>query len=78
MNEEMTIMQPADGNKFYMCTVLIEGESDSGKPKNYKEIHLVESPTPTGAETKISEQMSGTMFPWRITNMSESKIQFVY
>lgn len=75
----MKVMQPSDGNKFYMCTVLIEGENpDNGKPKKTKEIHLVEAPTTTGAATKITEQMSGTMFSWRITNMAESKIQFVY
>ena len=77
--DELTIMQPAEGNKFYMCTVLIEGENpDNGKPKNIKEVHLCEGANPTTVEAKISEQMSGTMYPWRITNMSESKIQFVY
>lgn len=75
----MTVLQPASGNKFYMCTVLIEGENpDNGKPKNYKEVHLVEGTNPTNVETKLSDQMVGTMFPWRITNISESKIQFVY
>lgn len=72
-------MQPSDGNKFYMCTVVIDAENpDNGKPKKMKEIHLVESVSPQGVSSKISEQMSGTMFSWRITNIAESKIQFVY
>ena len=30
--EEINVMQPSDGNKFYQCTVLIEGENpDNGK-----------------------------------------------
>lgn len=77
--EELNVMQPSDGNKFYQCTVLIEGENpDNGKPKKYKEVHLVEATNPTSAEKKITDQMSGTMFSWRIVTMAESKIQFVY
>lgn len=77
--EDIKVMQPSDGNKFYMCTVVIDAENpDNGKPKKMKEIHLVESVSPQGVSLKISEQMSGTMFSWRITNIAESKIQFVY
>lgn len=79
MEDEMNVMQPKEGNKFYVCTVVIEGENpDNGKPKTYKEVHLVEGTNPTSVERKLTEQMTGTMFPWRITNISESKIQFVY
>ena len=77
--EDIKVMQPSEGNKFYMCTVVIDAENpDNGKPKKMKEIHLVESVSPQGVSSKISEQMSGTMFSWRITNIAESKIQFVY
>ena len=77
--EDIKVMQPSDGNKFYMCTVVIDAENpDNGKPKKMNEIHLVESVSPQGVSSKISEQMSGTMFSWRITNIAESKIQFVY
>lgn len=77
--EDIKVMQPSDGNKFYMCTVVIDGENpDNGKPKKIKEVHLVESVSPQGVSAKITEQMSGTMFSWRITNIAESKIQFVY
>ena len=77
--EDIKVMQPSDGNKFYMCTVVIDAENpDNGKPKKMKEIHLVESVSPQGVSSQISEQMSGTMFSWRITNIAESKIQFVY
>lgn len=77
--EDMKVMQPSDGNKFYMCTVVIDAEdSETGKPKKQKEVHLVEAATVGSCEHKVTEQMSGTMFSWRITNMAESKIQFVY
>lgn len=77
--EEINVMQPSEGNKFFMCTVQVDGENpDNGKPKKYKEVHLVEGTTPSSVEKKIAEQMSGTMFSWRITNIAESKIQFVY
>ena len=77
--EELNVMEPSDGNKFYQCTVVIDGENpDNGKPKKYKEVHLVESCSPSGVEKKLGEQMSRTMYPWRVTNIAASKIQFVY
>lgn len=54
--EDIKVMQPSDGNKFYMCTVVIDAENpDNGKPKKMKEIHLVESVSPQGVSSKISE-----------------------
>ena len=45
--EDIKVIQPSDGNKFYMCTVVIDAENpDNGKPKKMKEIHLVESVSP--------------------------------
>lgn len=77
--EDMNVLQPSEGNKFYMCTVVVDGENpDNGKPKKYKEVHLVEGASVSSIEKKLAEQMSGTMFSWRITNIAESKIQFVY
>lgn len=77
--EDMNVLQPSEGNKFYMCTVVVDGENpDNGKPKKYKEVHLVEGTSVSSIEKKLAEQMSGTMFSWRITNIAESKIQFVY
>ena len=56
--EELNVMEPSDGNKFYQCTVVIDGENpDNGKPKKYKEVHLVESCSPSGVEKKLAEQM---------------------
>jgi hypothetical protein len=78
MAEEMTIMEPSQGNKFYMCTVLIEGESDSGKPKKIKEVHIVDGTNLMHVEKKVTEQMSGTMFPWKIIKCVETNINFVY
>lgn len=78
MNDELTIMQPSDGNKFYMCTVLIEGESDAGKPKKFKEVHLVDGTNLKHIEQKVTEQMEGTIFPWKIVKCVETPINFVY
>ncbi len=73
------VLVPSDGNKFFMCTVQVDGENpDNGKPKKYKEVHLVNAVNPTSVEKKITEQMEGTIYSWRITNIAESKIQFVY
>ena len=71
--EDIKVMQPSDGNKFYMCTVVIDAENpDNGKPKKQTEVHLIEGPTVGFVEKKV------TMFSWHIKNISESKIQFVY
>ena len=78
MNDELTIMQPSQGNKFYMCTVQIEGETESGKPKKFKEIHIVDGATLQHVEQKVTAQMSGTMFPWKIIKCNETNINFVY
>ena len=77
--EDIKVMQPSDGNKFYMCTVVIDAENpDNGKPKKQTEVHLIEGPTVGFVEKKVTEQMTGTMFSWHIKNIIESKIQFVY
>ena len=76
--DEMKVVQPTDGNKFYMCTVLIETETDSGKTKNVKEVHLVDGTNLKHIEQKVTEQMTGTIFPWKIIKCVETPIQFVY
>lgn len=77
MSDEITTQSPKD--KYYIVTVLIEGENpDNGKPKKFKEIHLVDAVCPTEVEKKVGKVMDGTIFPWRIINMSENKIQYVY
>ena len=74
---ETEILSPKE--KFYLCTVVIDGENpDNGKPKKTKEVHLVDAACPTEAEKKIKKVMDGTIFPWKVVNMSENKIQFVY
>lgn len=66
-------------DKFYMVTVLIESENpDNGKVKKLKEVHLVDAVSPTEIEQKVGEVMDGTIYPWRIINIAENKIQFVY
>ena len=78
MKDEITVMEPSQGNKFYSCTVLIEGESDSGKPKKYKEVHIVDGTNLEHVEKKVTAQMEGTMFPWKIIKCVETNINFVY
>ena len=29
--EDIKVMQPSDGNKFYMCTVVIDAEKEENK-----------------------------------------------
>ena len=77
MEQEIKTMAPKD--KFYMVTVLIDGENpDNGKPKKMKEYHLVDAVSPTEIEKKVGQVMDGTIFPWRIVNIVENKIQYVY
>ena len=78
MKDEITVMEPSQGNKFYSWTVLIEGESDSGKPKKYKEVHIVDGTNLEHVEKKVTAQMEGTMFPWKIIKCVETNINFVY
>lgn len=75
--EEVQVLQPEKG--FYLCTIEIDGEDpDTGKTRRTKEVHLVDAYNPTAAEKKIKQQMEGTIFDWKIVNMSASKIQYVY
>ena len=77
MENEIKTLTPKD--KFYTVTVLIEGENpDNGKPKKFKEVHLVDAVSPTEIEQKVGKVMDGTIYPWRIVNITENKIQFVY
>lgn len=77
MENNIDILSPKD--KFYTVTVLIEGENpDNGKPKKMKEVHLVDAVSPTEIEKKVGHVMDGTIFPWRIVNITENKIQCVY
>lgn len=53
--EDIKVMQPSDGNKFYMCTVVIDAENpDNGKPKKQTEVHLIEGPTVGFVEKKVT------------------------
>lgn len=61
--EDIKVMQPSDGNKFYMCTVVIDAENpDNGKPKKQTEVHLIEGPTVGFVEKKVAEQMTGMKY----------------
>lgn len=75
--DEVKVIQPEKG--FYLCTVEIDGEDpEIGKTKKTKEVHLVDAYNPTTVESKVKEQMEGTIFDWKIVDMKTSKIQYVY
>ena len=76
MQEELNVREP--NNMFYMVSVEIEMENEKGGTKKMKEHHLVDAVSPSDVETKVAHVMDGTMFEWRITNMSISKINIVY
>ena len=78
MKDELKTLTPSQGNKFYSCTILIESETDTGKPKNYKEVHIVDGANLIQVQQKVSSQMDGTMFPWKIIKCVETNINFVY
>ena len=53
-------------------------DDEKGGTKTVKETHLVDAVNPTDVEKKVTEVMSGTMYDWRISSMSISKIGIVY
>lgn len=76
-NNVSEVMEPQYG--FYQVVIEVATEdSETGKVKKVKEVHLVDAVNPTDAEKKVSEEMKGTMWEWKITAMQVSKIQLVY
>ena len=76
MAEELSIKEPQ--YTFYRVTVEVEMDDEKGGTKTVKETHLVDAVNPTDVEKKVTEVMSGTMYDWRISRMSISKIGIVY
>lgn len=66
-------------NGFYQVVVVVNTKDmETGKTKKVKEIHLVDAVSPTEVETKVSEEMEGTIWEWEIISMAKSKINVVY
>lgn len=75
--EELEVLEPQHG--FYQVVVEVATEdSETGKVKKVKEVHLVDGVNPTDVEAKVAQEMEGTMWEWKITSMNVSKIQLVY
>lgn len=74
---EVEVLEPQYG--FFEVQVEIATEdSETGKVKKVKEIHLVDGINPTDCEKKVCQEMNGTMWEWKIVSIKVSKIQFVY
>lgn len=66
-------------NSFWQVVVLVETDDiETGKPKKTKEVHLVDGVNAADVEHKVAKQMDGIMGEWKITQMSISKVQYVY
>lgn len=75
--QEVEVLEPQYG--FFLCTVEIATEdSETGKVKKVKEVHLVDAVNVSDAHTKISDEMKGTMWEWKVVSCTASKIQYVY
>jgi len=75
--EELEVLEPQHG--FWMVEVCIEQEdSDTGKVKKMKEVHLIDGQDPTEVHKKCMEEMQGTMWEWKILSCKQSHINYVY
>ena len=61
-----------------VCVLVNEEDSETGKVKKTKEVHLVDGVCVTDVEKKVAEEMKGTMWEWSIESCKKSKITFVY
>lgn len=75
MAEELNERVP--DNMFFQVTVEVDTETEKGI-KKVKEIHLVDAVSPADVDAKVAQMMEGTMFAWRISSLSISKISIVY
>ena len=75
--EENEVMEPQYG--FWETTICVEQEdSESGKVKKVKEVHLIDAQDPTAVQQKCMEVMKGTMWDWTIESCKKSKVNLVY
>ena len=61
-----------------VCVLVNEEDSETGKVKKVKEVHLVDARDPQEVQTKVLEEMKGTMWDWNIESCKKSKINYVY
>lgn len=75
--EENEVMEPQYG--FWETVVEVSQEdSETGKVKKVKEVHLIDGVSVTDIEKKVAEEMKGTMWDWKIVSCKQSRIGMVY
>lgn len=76
-SNEMEVLEPQHG--FYQVVIEIATEdSETGKVKKVKEVHLVDGASVGDCEGKVAQEMKGTMWEWKIVSVTTSKISVVY
>ena len=66
------------GEKYFVAKIVTDiVDSESGKTKKQKEEKLVKAYSPTDVEAKITKIYENYSFDWRITSITESKIDEV-
>lgn len=66
------------GEKYFVAKISLDlVDTESGRVKKAKEEKLVLGYTPTDVETKITKVYSNYSMDWRITTITESKINEV-
>jgi len=75
--KEIEVIEPQYGF-WEVCVEIATEDSETGKIKKVKEIHLVDDITAGSVEKKVSQEMEGTMWEWKIVSVKQSKINCVY
>ena len=64
--------------KYFIAKLYYEfPDEETGKVKKVKEEKLVKAYSPTDVEAKVTKKYEGFTHEWRITSVSESKIDEV-
>lgn len=64
--------------KYFVAKIMYDlPDEDSGKIKKIREEKLVKAYSVTDVEAKVTEKYQGFQHDWRITSVSESKIDEV-
>ena len=71
------VMEPQYG--FWETVVEVSQEdSETGKVKKVKEVHLIDGEDLTAVHKKCLEEMKGAMWDWRIVSTKQSKVSLIY
>lgn len=60
--------------KYFLATVVIKQETDSGKTKSDTEKYLVKGYTFTDVEEKVNKKFNGTTLDFSIKSIADSKV----